>query len=89
MHIRLLAVGDRQPSWVNDAFGIYVDRFPREWKFRVDTIPTVRRKKNDKSESAKLIEGEQILARLGSAEYVVLLDEKGRQLTSTGLTSSV
>lgn len=72
---------------MDDAFRIYVDRFPREWKFRVDTIPTARRKKNDKSESAKLMEGEKILAKLGPAEYVVLLDEKGKQLTSIGLST--
>lgn len=82
MHIRLLAVGDRQPSWVDDAFGIYSERFPREWKFRLDTLATVRRGKNDKSCQAMVAEGEQILARLNATEQVVLLDERGKQLTS-------
>lgn len=82
MHIRLLAVGDRQPSWVDSAFGIYSERFPREWKFRLDTIATVRRKKNDKSRQARTAEGEQMLARLGTTEQVVLLDERGKHLTS-------
>jgi len=82
VHIRLLAVGDRQPSWVDSAFGIYSERFPREWKFRLDTIATVRRKKNDKSRQARTAEGEQILARLGTTEQVVLLDERGKHLTS-------
>ncbi len=82
MHIRLLAVGDRQPSWVDDAVGIYSERFPREWKFRLDTIAIARRNKNDKSRSAMAAEGEQILARCGAEEQVVLLDERGKQLTS-------
>ena len=85
MHIRLLAVGDRQPSWVDEAFGIYTERFPREWKFRLDVIPTVRRNKNDKSRQAMEAEGELILARLNAAEQVTLLDERGKQLTSKGL----
>jgi 23S rRNA (pseudouridine1915-N3)-methyltransferase len=67
---------------VDDAVGIYTERFPREWKFRLDTIATARRNKNDKSRSATVAEGEQILARIGAAEQVVLLDERGRQLTS-------
>jgi len=46
VHIRLLAVGDRQPSWVDEGFGIYTERYPREWKFRLDTIATVRRIKS-------------------------------------------
>ncbi|MDH3615382.1 MAG: 23S rRNA (pseudouridine(1915)-N(3))-methyltransferase RlmH [Gammaproteobacteria bacterium] len=82
MHIRLLAVGDRQPSWVDEAFRIYAERFPREWKFRLDTIATVRRRKNDKSRQAMTAEGAQILGRLGATEQVVLLDEQGEQLTS-------
>ncbi len=82
MHIRLLAVGDRQPSWVDDAVGIYTERFPREWKFRLDTITTVRRSKNDKSRQAMEVEGDTILTKLAAAEQVVLLDERGKQLTS-------
>lgn len=89
MHIRLLAVGDRQPSWVDEAFGTYTERFPREWKFRLDTIPTVRRNKNDKSRQAMEEEGELILAKLAVAEQVVLLDERGKQLTSKLLASKL
>ncbi len=89
MHIRLIAVGDRQPSWVDDAFGIYSARFPREWKFRLDTIPTARRGKNDKSDNAVQAEGKQILARIDPAEQVVLLDERGRQFTSTELSGKL
>ena len=89
MHIRLLAVGDRQPSWVDDAFGTYAERLPREWKFRLDTIATVRRKKNDKSRQAMEAEGELILARVSPAEQAVLLDEHGKQLTSKSLASKL
>ncbi len=87
MHIRLLAVGDRQPSWVDDAFGVYTARFPREWKFRIETIATARRNKNDKSKNAMATEGEQIVAKLSSPEQVVLLDERGKQLTSMSLAA--
>ena len=87
MHIRLLAVGDRQPSWVDEAFGKYTERYPREWKFRLDTIPTVRRSKNDKSRQAMESEGELILAKLNTDEQVVLLDERGKQLSSKSLAS--
>ena len=89
MHIRLLAVGDRQPSWVDEAFSTYSERLPREWKFRLDLIPTVRRNKNDKSRQAMEAEGELILAKLGQSEQVVLLDECGRQLTSKALAGKL
>lgn len=85
MHIRLIAVGDRQPAWVDDAFDTYCARFPREWKFRLDVIATARRGKNDKSDKAVLAEGEQILARINPDDRVVLLDERGKQFTSPEL----
>ncbi len=87
MHIRLLAVGDRQPAWVDDAFATYAGRLPREWKFRLDVIPTVRRQKNDKSFKAKQAEGDLILDKVQQGEQLVLLDERGRQLDSKGLAS--
>jgi len=85
VHIRLLAVGDRQPAWVNDAFDTYVSRLPREWRFRLDTLPTARRGRNDRSGQAVTAEGEQILAKLSPAEDAILLDERGTALTSRGL----
>ena len=89
MHLRLIAVGDRQPAWVDDAFTTYVSRFPREWKFRLDEISTVRRNKNDKSLQARQAEGEKILAKLEATEQVVLLDERGRQFSSRKLASKL
>ena len=89
MHVRLLAVGDRQPSWVDEAFAVYTGRLPRDWKFRLDVIGTVRRSKNDKSGKAVEAEGEQILARIDKAEMVVLLDERGRQFNSKELAGKL
>lgn len=85
MHIRLLCVGDRQPAWVDDAFNKYAARLPRDWNFRLDSLATARRSKNDKSKKAMHAEGELILAKLQAGERVVLLDERGKQLTSKGL----
>ena len=89
MHIRLIAVGDRQRSWVDDAVDIYTGRFPPQWKFRIDTIATAKRSKNDQSDRARAAEGDQILARTSAAEQVVLLDERGKQLTSQQLADAV
>ena len=89
MHIRLIAVGDRQPSWVDDAVAIYAGRFPPQWKFRIDTIATARRSKNNQSDAAQTAEGQQILAKVGAAEQVVLLDERGKQFGSQRLANAL
>jgi 23S rRNA (pseudouridine1915-N3)-methyltransferase len=72
---------------VDEAFDKYTERFPREWKFRLDVIPTVRRNKNDKSRQAMEAEGELILAKLSAMEQVILLDERGKQMTSKSLAT--
>jgi 23S rRNA (pseudouridine1915-N3)-methyltransferase len=74
---------------VDEAVEVYARRFPREWSFRLDVIPAVRRQRNDKSQKAKEAEGEQIIARLERAEFVVLLDERGRALDSKGLAAKL
>ena len=89
MHIRLLAVGDRQPSWVDDAFDTYSARLPREWKFRLDVIPTVRRAKNDRSGQARDAEGKLILDKVDASEQLILLDERGKQFGSRSLATKL
>ena len=89
MHIRLVAVGDRQPTWVDDAFEIYTGRFPPQWKFRLESIPASRRSKGHSAAAAIQAETEQILDKLVAGEQMVLLDERGRQFRSTELAASL
>ena len=89
MHIRLIAVGDRQPSWVDAAVNIYTGRFPPQWKFRIDSIATAKRSRNTPPAATKTAEGEQILNRVNANEQVVLLDERGKQLNSQQLADAL
>jgi len=85
MHIRLVAVGDKQPSWVDTAFSDYVGRLPRQWKFRLDTIAAGQRTKSSSASNAMEVEGRKVLARIRPDDFVVLLDERGETLSSRGL----
>jgi len=85
VHIRLIAVGNRQPGWVDEAFDTYTTRFPKDWKFRFDVLPSARRGKSDASARARDDESAAILGKIKADEQVVLLDERGRQFTSQGL----
>ena len=87
MHIRLLAVGDRQPSWVDAAFDSYAARVPRNWQFRLDAIATAKRAGS--AAAARDAESQRILDKTRPAEFVVLLDEQGRQLTSRDLADKL
>ena len=85
MHIRLIAVGDKQPAWVVTAFREYAHRLPRQWQFQLDEISTGQRSKNSNPVAAMSSEGRKVLASIRPADFVVLLDERGEALSSRGL----
>tara|TARA_R110002049_G_scaffold260412_4_gene436281 strand:+ start:7448 stop:7918 length:471 start_codon:yes stop_codon:yes gene_type:complete len=89
MHIRLLAVGDRQPVWVDDAVESYTARFPREWRFRLDLLTTAKRSRKESAKRAIETEGEHLLSKIDGGEQVVLLDERGTQLSSKSLAQQL
>ncbi len=84
MHIRVLAVGTRQPAWVNSAVKEYVQRLPRSWRFALKEIPAAPRGNQGTSTAANR-EGQSILSQLGDGERLIALDERGQQVTSVGL----
>ncbi len=89
MHIRLIAVGDRQPSWVDDAFDSYTERLPRQWKFRLDAVATAQRSKNNDPSVAVETEAIKVLEILKAAEQVIVLDERGTEMSSIGLAEKL
>ena len=89
MHVRLIAVGDRQPDWVDTAFRNYAGRLPRHWRFRADEIAADARRKAVAGDIAKAAEAEKILSRLQPSELVVLLDERGREFSSRALSQAL
>ncbi len=89
MHIRLIAVGDRQPSWVDTAFENYLKRLPQQWRFRLVCIATAPRSKKSDTQSAVRAEGKKILAKVKEAERVVVLDERGEEFSSRELAAKL
>lgn len=87
MHVRLIAVSDRQPAWVDDAFFDYQGRLPRNWRFRSQVQGIGMRGKSSAAGAAVAAEGDKILAALKPAEFVVLLDERGKELGSRAFSA--
>lgn len=89
MHIRLIAVSDRQPGWVNDAVEEYAKRLPPQWRFRLDAVAAARRTADSSSDQAARAEGLKVLRQLKPSEKLVLLDETGTQYTSEQLAAEL
>lgn len=87
MHIHIIAVGDRMPAWVEEAYGEYAKRMPRELRLKLHEIPAGRRGKN--ADVARLMrdEGARQLSAVPAGCRIVALDVAGRALDSNGLAS--
>lgn len=85
MHIRLIAVGARQPGWVASAFDSYVRRLPGQWRFQLDTIAPGARSGDPDTRKVVIAEGQKILRQIKPSERMVLLDERGAQFSSAEL----
>ena len=89
MKIRLIAVGKKMPAWVQDGYADYAKRLPRECALElVELAPGMRSKKDDPAR-AKADEGQRILAKLSDDEWVVALDERGRNWSSPQLAKKL
>ena len=84
MKLSVLAVGHRQPAWVNDGCAEYLKRMPRELPLTVSEIkPEPRGSKT--REQLLSAEKARIREAMAAGSRLVVLDEKGDDLTTLKL----
>jgi 23S rRNA (pseudouridine1915-N3)-methyltransferase len=84
MKLAVLAVGHRQPAWVNEGCAEYLKRMPRELPASVTEIkPEARGSKT--REQLLAAEKTRIREALQAGSRIVVLDEKGEDLTTLKL----
>ncbi len=67
----------------------YVARIPHYMPFEAVAIPDIKSGRSLGTEQQKQREGETILARICPGDYVVLMDERGREMTSREFASFI
>ena len=82
MNITLLVVGKTDFPWVKEGLELYVSRLKRYVPFRLEEIPHLKNASALSEAVIKEKEGEIILSKLRPADYVILLDEHGREYRS-------
>lgn len=82
MQVRILALGQKMPSWVDSACADYLKRFPREIDVNLTALPIASRKSKDSADRMKLVESKMILEKLGSGGFNIALDEHGELWSS-------
>jgi len=82
MRVRLIQVGKTEDSYLQEGIQKYAKRLPFYCGYEVLTLPAIKSPENNQIEKSKKKEGESIVKQIGPHDYLVLLDEKGKELTS-------
>lgn len=75
-------IGKTAFPYLQEGMAIYEKRLRRYLPFRVVVLPDVKKAKNLNARQLKQKEGEALLSKLKKEDFLVLLDENGKQYTS-------
>jgi len=82
MNILLTCVGKTQASYLKEGIQEYEKRLKHYTKFDLNYLPDLKNTKHLKKEAIKQAEGEIILNKRVKGDFLILLDEKGKEYTS-------
>lgn len=84
MKIELWAIGKTNEKYLEEGIAIFEKRLKNYLPFSFQILPDVKQKTADGIQLKKK-EGEAVLSKLNPDDFLVLLDEKGREFTSVEL----
>lgn len=82
MNIEILAIGKTKTKYVTEGLLDYLSRLKRYVPVALTEIPDIKNAGKISEQQQKEEEGKLFLAKITPADYVILLDERGKQYTS-------
>jgi 23S rRNA (pseudouridine1915-N3)-methyltransferase len=82
MKIRLVMIGKTKERFTEEGYLFYRKRIENYLPFEDMIIPGIRNSRNFSPEEFKQKEGEMLMKLTNEGDFVVLLDERGKQFTS-------
>ena len=89
MKIRLLQIGKTEDSYLKEGISIYEKRLKHYATLIIEEIPHLKKNKNLSFEEQKIKEGKLLLQKIKSNDFIVLLDEKGKEFNSPNLAQYI
>ena len=89
MKISLVVIGKTDAGYLIEAIEDYKSRLKHYIPFEMEVIPDVKNAKNFSEAQQKEKEGEMILKMVQPGDYLVLLDDKGKEYTSMQFSSYI
>ncbi|MFI3330854.1 MAG: 23S rRNA (pseudouridine(1915)-N(3))-methyltransferase RlmH [Rikenellaceae bacterium] len=82
MNIEFIVVGKTDLKQVSELVEMYAKRINFYLKFNITTLPDLKNTKNLSVEQQKTQEGVMLLKNFNDSDFVVLMDENGREFSS-------
>jgi len=82
MKITLMAIGKTDDSYILEGLEKYLKRLKHYIKFEILIIPDLKKTKNLSEDEQKTKESELFLKNITHSDYVVVLDERGTEMSS-------
>lgn len=82
MKVTLIVTGSTKELWLKEGFNDYLSRIRKYIPLQLIEIPGVKVTKNTREKEVVEKEGKEILKYVKQDSYLVLLDERGKELTS-------
>jgi 23S rRNA (pseudouridine1915-N3)-methyltransferase len=79
MKIALLQNGKTTDRHISDVADLYTSRINRYSSFEIITLPEMKNVKNMPVNEQKIKEGKKVIQSISNDDYIVLLDEKGKE----------
>ena len=83
MKLKLLEVGKTVEPYVKSGLEVYAGRIKRYYPFEEAYVELPRNKRGGSPKQVMDLEGEKILGQVAATDLLVLLDDGGKQFTST------
>ncbi len=87
MKVELWVIGKTAFSYLDEGMAVYEKRLVHYLPFASVVLPDVKNAGSLTAEQLKLKEGELVISRLKKEDLLVLLDERGKHLTSVEFAS--
>jgi 23S rRNA (pseudouridine1915-N3)-methyltransferase len=89
MKIKIIAIGKRMPTWVTTAYEEYAKRLSHNFQINLHEINTPTRTKNADISKLMRKEADDIVGLIDATDFVIALDEHGKQWTTMELAKQL
>ena len=90
MRIKILALGEKMPKWVQEGYHEYQKRLSSSSiKLEMIELPIAKRGKNNNTQKLMAQEAKSILNKLSDNDYIVVLDPQGKMISTEDLAVKI